>query len=57
MEPGEAASYRGSVGIEITRPGYHLGRTPAGKGTIYPVEILTADEVRALPALCSMTSA
>ena len=48
--------YGGSVGIEITRPGYHLGRIPASKGKTYPVEILTPDEVRALLAQCSQTS-
>ena len=56
MESGAAVSYGGSVGIEITRPGYHLGRTPASKGKTYPVEILTPDEVRALLAQCSPTS-
>jgi hypothetical protein len=48
--------YGGSVGIEITRPEYHLGRIPASKGKTYSVEILTPDEVRALLAQCSQTS-
>ena len=56
LEPGEGVSYGGSVGIEITRPGYHLGRIPASKGKTYPVEGLTPEEVRALLAQCSGTA-
>jgi site-specific recombinase XerD len=37
----------------VTRPGYHLGRTPANKGLTYPPEILTPHEAVALLRACS----
>ena len=45
------------MGSHVTQPGYHKGRTPANKGQKYPAEVLTPDEVRALLAQCSETSA
>jgi site-specific recombinase XerD len=43
--------------IDVTRPGYHAGRTPGNKGRTYPAEVLTPGEVRRLLARCSQTSA
>lgn len=36
-----------------TRKGHHAGRRPANAGKTYPIEILTAEEVRGLIRACS----
>src|SRR3954451_2272980 len=51
-------SHRGMVSggarrSPATERGYHAGREPGNKGRTYPVEVLTADEVRALLRACS----
>jgi hypothetical protein len=50
LEPGSSVAYGAPMGIDVTQPGYHRGRTPANKGRTYP------DEVRALLLQCSENS-
>ena len=56
LESESPLSYGAHMVIDVTRPGHHLGRTPANKGQTFPAEVLTPDEVRRLLAQCSATS-
>ena len=51
-----SATYLGSMGIDVTQPGYHRVTTRPTRRRTYPAEVLTPNEVLALLAQCSQKS-